>query len=111
MQCQMFVTEGHETRPSRLLNHESRNRLRRSGPLGWLPTSPPLEIRACTSLAAPGSSSRQPATCAIRRRHVDMVQVTMYLPGFSSTAHETAPPSLDLIFGHNFFQKTRLESL
>jgi len=26
---------------------------------------------------------------------VDMVQVTMYLPGFSSTAHETAPPSLD----------------
>src|SRR5208282_5605555 len=26
-------------------------------------------------------------------RYVDMVQVTMYLPGFSSTAHETAPPS------------------
>ena len=32
---------------------------------------------------------------AIRRRYVDMVQVTMYLPGFSSTADETAPPSLD----------------
>src|SRR5208283_1435643 len=25
-----------------------------------------------------------------------MVQITMYLPGFSSTAHETAPPSLVL---------------
>ena len=37
---------------------------------------------------------------AIRRRYVDMVQVTMYLPGFSSTAHETAPRAIDrLILG------------
>ena len=51
----------------------------------------PPQIRACTS-RAPGSSSHEFATRAIRRRYVDMVQVTMYLPGFSSTAHETAPP-------------------
>ena len=56
--------------------------------------SHPPQIRACTS-RAPGSSSHEFATRAIRRRYVDMVQVTMYLPGFSSTAHETAPPSLD----------------
>ena len=56
--------------------------------------SQPPQIRACTS-RAPGSSSHEFATRAIRRRYVDMVQVTMYLPGFSSTAHETAPPSLD----------------
>ena len=52
--------------------------------------SHPSQIRACTS-RAPGSSSHEFATRAIRRRYVDMVQVTMYLPGFSSTAHETAP--------------------
>ena len=56
--------------------------------------SQPPQIRACTS-RAPGSSSHEFATRAIRRRYVDMVQVTMYLPGFPSTAHETAPPSLD----------------
>ena len=56
--------------------------------------SHPPQIRACTS-RAPGSSSHEFATRAIRCRYVDMVQVTMYLPGFSSTAHETAPPSLD----------------
>src|SRR5271165_7545149 len=56
--------------------------------------SHPPQIRACTS-RAPGSSSHEFATGAIRCRYVDMVQVTMYLPGFSSTAHETAPPSLD----------------
>ena len=53
------------------------------------PTDPGLHI------TPPGSSSHEFATRAIRRRYVDMVQVTMYLPGFSSTAHETAPPSLD----------------
>ena len=37
------------------------------------------QIRACTS-RAPGSSSHEFATRAIRRRYVDMVQVTMYLP-------------------------------
>src|SRR5271166_1947951 len=52
--------------------------------------SHPPQIRACTS-RAPGSSSHEFATRAIRRRYVDLVQVTMYLPGFSSTAHETAP--------------------
>src|SRR5208337_3383059 len=57
--------------------------------------SHPPQIRACTS-RAPGSSSHEFATRAIRRRYVDMVQVTMYLPGFSSTVHETAPPSLVL---------------
>src|SRR5271157_5717453 len=56
--------------------------------------SHPPQIRACTS-RAPGSSSHEFATRAIRCRYVDMVQVTMYLPGFSSTAHETASPSLD----------------
>ena len=56
--------------------------------------SHPPQIRACTS-RAPGSSSHEFATRAIRRRYVDMVQVTMYLPGFSSTAHETVPPCLD----------------
>ena len=55
--------------------------------------SHPPQIRACTS-RAPGSSSHEFATRAIRRRYVDMVQVTMYLPCFPSTAHETAPPSL-----------------
>src|SRR5208337_2089458 len=60
--------------------------------------SQPPQIRACTS-RAPGSSSHEFATRAIRRRYVDMVQVTMYLPGFSSTAHETAPPSLDGFLG------------
>ena len=63
--------------------------------------SHPPQIRACTS-RAPGSSSHEFATRAIRRRYVDMVQVTMYLPGFSSTAHETAPPSLDLSITHIF---------
>ena len=41
--------------------------------------SHPPQIRACTS-RAPGSSSHEFATRAIRRRYVDMVQVTMYLP-------------------------------
>ena len=56
--------------------------------------SHPPQIRACTS-RAPGSSSHEFATRAIRRRYVDMVQVSMYLACFPSTAHETAPPSLD----------------
>ena len=41
--------------------------------------SHPSQIRACTS-RAPGSSSHEFATRAIRCRYVDMVQVTMYLP-------------------------------
>ena len=41
--------------------------------------SHPPQIRACTS-RAPGSSSHEFATRAIRRRYVDMVQVTKYLP-------------------------------
>ena len=53
------------------------------------PTDPGLHI------TAPGSSSHEFATRAIRCRYVDMVQVTMYLACFPSTAHETAPPSLD----------------
>ena len=53
------------------------------------PTDPGVHIRA------PGSSSHEFATRAIRRRYVDMVQVAMYLACFPSTAHETAPPSLD----------------
>jgi len=47
--------------------------------------SQPPQIRACTS-RAPGSSSHEFVTRAIRRRYVDMVQVTRYLPGFASTA-------------------------
>src|SRR5208337_1904353 len=43
----------------------------------WVKLSP--QIRACTS-RAPGSSSHEFATRAIRRRYVDMVQVTMSLP-------------------------------
>ena len=65
--------------------------------LGGCPPRSP-QIRACTS-RAPGSSSHEFATRAIRRRYVDMVQVTMYLPGFASTAHETAPPSRDGFLG------------
>ena len=53
------------------------------------PTDPGLHI------TAPGSSSHEFATGAIRRRCVDMTQVTMYLACFPSTAHETAFPSLD----------------
>src|SRR5271157_4956795 len=68
--------------------------------------SHPPQIRACTS-RAPGSSSHEFATRAIRRRYVDMVQVTMYLPGFSSTAHETAPPSLDGAQREVFFNLMR----
>ena len=47
--------------------------------------SHPPQIRACTS-RAPGSSSHEFATGAIRCRYVDMVQVTMYLPGFPALA-------------------------
>ena len=60
---------------------------------GWLPTQVPTDPGL--HIRAPGSSSRGFATRAIRCRYVDLVQVTMYLPGFASTAHETAPPSLD----------------
>ena len=62
--------------------------------LGGCPPRSPTDPGLLTS-CAPGSSSHKFATRAIRRRYVDMVQVSMYLPGFSSTAHETAPPSLD----------------
>jgi len=57
---------------------------------GGCPPPAPLRSGLATS-RAPGSSSHEFATRAIRRRYVDMVQVTMYLPGFSSSAHETAP--------------------
>ena len=67
--------------------------MRGPGRPGWLPT--PAPHRSGLAHHAPGSSSHEFATRAIRRRYVDMVQVTMYLPGFASTAHETAPPSLD----------------
>ena len=60
--------------------------------------SHPPQIRACTS-RAPGSSSHEFATRAIRRRYVDMVQVTMYLACFPSTAHETAPLPLTGFLG------------
>ena len=52
---------------------------------GWLPTPAPLRS-GIAHHAPPGSSSHEFATRAIRRRYVDMVQVTMYLPGFASTA-------------------------
>ena len=51
------------------------------------------QIRACR-LPAPGSSSHEFATCAIRRRCVDTAQVSVYLACFPPTGHETAPPSL-----------------
>src|SRR5271165_6181714 len=50
------------------------------------------QIRACR-LPAPASSSHEVATSAIRRRYVDMDQVSMYLACFPSTVPETAPPS------------------
>ena len=49
------------------------------------------QIRACTS-RAPGSSSHEFATRAIRRRGVDTAQVSMYLACFPPTGQETAPP-------------------
>ena len=61
----------------------------RSG--GYPPELP--RIRACR-LPAPGSSSHEFATCAIRRRCVDTAQVSVYLACFPQTGHETAPPSL-----------------
>ena len=60
---------------------------------GWLPTQVPH--RSGLAHHPPGSSSHEFATGAIRRRCVDMTQVTMYLACFPSTAHETASPSLD----------------
>jgi hypothetical protein len=59
-------------------------------PWGY-PTELP-QIRACR-LPAPASSSHEVATSAIRRRYVDMDQVSMYLACFPSTVPETAPPS------------------
>ena len=60
---------------------------------GWLPTQVPHRSGlAHHAHPVPHLMNSRPA---IRRRYVDMVQVTMYLPGFASTAHETAPPSLD----------------
>ena len=56
--------------------------------------SHPPQIRACTS-RAPGSSSHEFATLAIRRRfrgHWFRSRCTCH--GFPPTAHETAPPSL-----------------
>ena len=69
-------------RPGRKTSH---NRYIRSF-VSHPPTDPGLHINA------PGSSSHEFATRAIRRRYVDMVQVAMYLACFPSTAHETAPP-------------------
>ena len=59
--------------------------------LGVTPPKLP-QIRACR-LPAPASSSHEVATSAIRRRYVDMDQVSMYLACFPSTVPETAPPS------------------
>ena len=50
-------------------------------------------IRACR-FPAPGLSSHDFATSAIRCCCVDTVQVSVYLPCISSTVHETASPSL-----------------
>ena len=52
--------------------------------------SHPPQNRACR-FTAPGSSSHEFATCAIRRRCVDTVQVSMYLACFPPTGHGTAP--------------------
>ena len=48
------------------------------------------QIRACR-LPAPASSSHEVATSTIRRRYVDMDQVSMYLACFPSMGPETAP--------------------
>ena len=56
--------------------------------LGVTPRLP--QIRACR-LPAPASSSHEVATSAIRRRYVDMDQVSMYLGCFPSTVPEMRP--------------------
>ena len=82
----------------------------------WVVTHPsPPQIRACTS-RAPGSSSHDFATSAIRRRFVDTVQVTVYLLCFPRRFMRRrplpSPWSLRLVpLGQQYYETLRLPAV